>query len=282
MLIVLAWLLIPVSVSPVWAIRTVTNTDQYVATMAPLARNQAIVEHLAQKAINELFSTHTVQNKVTAALPLKAKPIVTPVVAQVHTYVYGLGLKVFESPKFRQLITLFNRLKPILTQGSNLGVMVVSKSQVSEFSGFFNHHIPTLSAFGWTSVLEAVVALGVFTIARLGLVVDAATSRRRLVVVPLAALTVAVLAIAYGHFSGKPEDLVLSSSQDTMGAVVNQSASFSQSACALFLTFNGLAPEVSLGGARGGPTFPAMFLGIVAGLLCATCRESPRSLRWLL
>ena len=38
-LIVLASLLIPVSVISVWAIRTVTNTDQYVATMAPLARN---------------------------------------------------------------------------------------------------------------------------------------------------------------------------------------------------------------------------------------------------
>ena len=189
-LVVLASLLIPVSVISVWAIRTVTNTDQYVATMAPLARNQVIVEHLAQKATNELFSTHTVQTKVTAALPPKAKPIVTPIVAEVHSYVYGLALKVFESPKFGQLwdtlnrhthdavvdvltgkqtplteklekgggivvnvtpalnnvineanakgVTLFNPLKPILTQGNKLGVTVVSKAQVSQFSGFFN------------------------------------------------------------------------------------------------------------------------------------------------
>ena len=189
-LVVLASLLIPVSVISVWAIRTVTNTDEYVATMAPLARNQVIVEHLAQKATAELFSTHTVQNKVTAALPPKAKPIVTPIVAQVHTYVYGLALKVFESPKFGQLwdtlnrhshdavvdvltgkqtplterlekgggivvnvtpalnnvineanakgVTLFNPLKPILTEGNKLGVTVISKAQVSEFSGFFN------------------------------------------------------------------------------------------------------------------------------------------------
>ena len=189
-LVLLASLLIPVSVISVWAIRTVTNTDQYVATMAPLARNQVIVEHLAQKATNELFSTHTVQNKVTAALPPKAKPIVTPIVAEVHGYVYGLALKVFESPKFGQLwdtlnrhthdavvdvltgkqtplteklekgggivvnvtpalnnvineanakgVTLFNPLKPILTQGNKLGITVVSKAQVSEFSGFFN------------------------------------------------------------------------------------------------------------------------------------------------
>src|ERR1700691_396752 len=88
-LVVLVSLLIPISVISVWAIRTVTNTDQYVATLAPLARNPVIVDHLAQKATDELFSTHIVEDKVTAALPAKAKPIVTPIVAQVHNYVYG-------------------------------------------------------------------------------------------------------------------------------------------------------------------------------------------------
>jgi hypothetical protein len=189
-LVVLASLLIPVSVISVWAIRTVTNTDQYVATMAPLARNQVIVEHLAQKATDELFSTGIVKKKVEAALPKAAKPIVTPVVSEVKTYVYGLALKVFESPKFGQLwdylnrhthdavvdvltgkqsklvqrvekgggivvnvtpqindlisqasahgITLFNPLKAVLAKGDSLGVTVVSKSQVSQFSALFN------------------------------------------------------------------------------------------------------------------------------------------------
>jgi hypothetical protein len=189
-LVVLASLLIPVSVISVWAIRTVTNTDQYVATLAPLARNPVIVDHLAAKATDELFSTHIVQDKVTAALPAKAKPIVTPIVSEVHSYVYGLALKVFESPKFGQLwdslnrhthdavidvlsgkstpltkklekaggivvnvtpalnnlidqanakgVTLFNPLKPILTKGDSLGVTVVSKAQVSKFTGLFN------------------------------------------------------------------------------------------------------------------------------------------------
>ncbi len=108
-LVVLASLLIPISVISVWAIRTVTNTDQYVATLAPLARNPVIVDHLAQKATDELFSTHIVQDKVTAALPAKAKPIVTPIVAQVHNYVYGLALKVFSSPRFGQLWDSLNR-----------------------------------------------------------------------------------------------------------------------------------------------------------------------------
>jgi hypothetical protein len=189
-LVVLASLLIPISVISVWAIRTVTDTDQYVATLAPLARNPIIVDHLAQRATDELFSTHIVQDKVTAALGPKAKPIITPIVAEVHAYVYGLALKVFESPKFGRLwdtlnrhthdavidvltgkqspltqklekgggiavnvtpainnlidqanakgITLFNPLKPVLSKGNGLGVSVVSKSQVSKFTGLFN------------------------------------------------------------------------------------------------------------------------------------------------
>ncbi len=131
------------------------------------------------------------------------------------------------------------------------------------------YHAPTVSAFAWTIVLAVAVAVGIFVIARIGLVVNAATSRRPFVIVPLAALTVGALAIIFGHLSGKPEDLVLFSGQDTMGAVVNQAASFSQKAFVLFLIFKGLAYGVSLGSARGGPTFPAMFLGIVVGLLCA-------------
>ncbi len=68
-LVVLASILIPVSVLSVWAINTVTNTDKYVETMAPLARNPVIVDGLATRATDALFSTHIVQNKVTARAP---------------------------------------------------------------------------------------------------------------------------------------------------------------------------------------------------------------------
>ena len=95
------------------------------------------------------------------------------------------------------------------------------------------YHTPTLSAFGWTILLAAVVAVVIFVIARIGLW---STRRRyavRSLLSRLAALTVGALAIVFGHLSGKPEDLVLFSGQDTMGAVVNQAATFSQKAFAL-------------------------------------------------
>jgi hypothetical protein len=186
--VVLAAILIPVSVLSVWAINTVTNTDKYVETMAPLARNPAIVDGLATRATDALFSTHVVQNKVTNALPKSAKPLVAPIVNEVHSYVYNLALKVFSSPKFGKLwdtlnrhshaavvniltgkqtplqkklakggqvainlsptlntlisdlnahgVTLFNPVKTISTQG--VSFTVVSKQQVSKYSGLFN------------------------------------------------------------------------------------------------------------------------------------------------
>ncbi|HEY6473442.1 MAG TPA: hypothetical protein VIY26_11170 [Acidimicrobiales bacterium] len=108
-LVVLAALLIPISVLSTWAITTVTNTDQYVATMSPLARNPVIINHLATKATDALFSTKTVQNKITDVLPPKAKPIVQPITNEVKTYVHGVALKVFESPQFGRLFDALNR-----------------------------------------------------------------------------------------------------------------------------------------------------------------------------
>jgi hypothetical protein len=108
-LIVLASLLIPVSVVSAWAIRTVTDTDQYVTTMAPLARDQSIINHLADKTTDALFSSHVVQKRVTAALPAKAKPLVIPVTNQVKSYAHGLALKFFESPEFGKLWDGLNR-----------------------------------------------------------------------------------------------------------------------------------------------------------------------------
>lgn len=203
-LVVLASLLLPLSVISAWAITTVTNTDQYVATMSPLARNPVIVDHLATKATDELFSTQFVQNKVTDLLPPKAKPIVQPIVAEVKSYVHGVALKLFQSDQFGRLfdalnrrshqtvvdilsgkqtrltralargqvilnltpqlnqiienlnsrgVKLFNPVKPILTKSSGLGFTVVSKSQVSKFSGLFN----TLVTLGWAIPVIAVV-----------------------------------------------------------------------------------------------------------------------------
>jgi hypothetical protein len=127
-LVVLACILIPISVISVWAIRTVTNTDQYVETMAPLARNQVIIDGLATQATNALFSSNKVKDRVSEALPKSAKPIVAPVLSAVKTYIHGLALKVLESPKFGQLWDTLNRH----SHDAVIGILTGKKTPLQE------------------------------------------------------------------------------------------------------------------------------------------------------
>jgi H+/Cl- antiporter ClcA len=51
--------------------------------------------------------------------------------------------------------------------------------------------------------------------------------------------------------------------------LVSSPAAWSLSALALLIAFKGFAWSISLGGFRGGPVFPSLFLGAAAGLLAA-------------
>ena len=93
--------------------------------------------------------------------------------------------------------------------------------------------------------------------------------RRPYLLIPIAGLVVAALAVAFFEVTGEPADLVLFSGQEGMGPLVQQATTLSLGTLAFLIAFKGLAWGVSLGAARGGPTFPAMFLGIVGGLLAA-------------
>ncbi len=128
---------------------------------------------------------------------------------------------------------------------------------------------PSLAAFGWTILLAIAAALVVFAIVLVGRSTKGLVARRPFVAVPIAALVVAGLAIAFFEVTGQPVDLILFSGQEGMGPVVQQAATLSLGTLAALIVFKGLAWGVSLGAARGGPTFPAIFLGIVGGLLAA-------------
>lgn len=84
-----------------------------------------------------------------------------------------------------------------------------------------------------------------------------------------AGLAVAGLAIAFAEATGKSPDAVLFSGETAFAALFDSAATISLSALALLVIFKGLAWSISLGSFRGGPTFPAIFLGVVAGLMAA-------------
>jgi len=140
--------------------------------------------------------------------------------------------------------------------------------------GTFSLAIPGLPHVGSPTGVEFLwaVAIGVMAaplgsgIRWLGLFLRPHVERRMLLVTPVAGLAVAGLAIAFAAGTGKGSSEVLFSGQSALGPFITNSASYTVGALLLLMVCKGLAYGVSLSGFRGGPTFPAMFLGAVGGV----------------
>lgn len=126
---------------------------------------------------------------------------------------------------------------------------------------------PTPGVFLWVVVLSAVAAVVIVLIVRLGHIVQRLAHRRAWLVIPTGALAVALIAILFTQITHESYFAVLFSGQDEMSPIVAQAATLSLGTLALIIVFKGVAYGISLGTGRGGPTFPALFLGVVAGLL---------------
>ncbi|MGK2955454.1 MAG: chloride channel protein [Solirubrobacterales bacterium] len=126
---------------------------------------------------------------------------------------------------------------------------------------------PELVDFLWTVPVAAAVAVGTVLIFVLARRVRVQVAKRRTLLMPLSGLVVGGLAIAFAKISGKGFEEVLFSGQDSVGSLVANADSWTLSALALLVAFKGIAYAVSLGGFRGGPVFPALFLGAAAGLM---------------
>jgi len=88
-----------------------------------------------------------------------------------------------------------------------------------------------------------------------------------LLLTPVAGLAVAGLAIAYVAGTGKASSDVLFSGQNALGPLITHSAGYTVGALLLLLACKGLAYGTSLSSFRGGPIFPAMFIGAAGGMV---------------
>ena len=134
--------------------------------------------------------------------------------------------------------------------------------------------LPTLSTltvpeFGWAIVLALAAALCTFAISDLARWSARLVAKMPWLLLPVAALAVGGLGIAFAQITGQSADVVLFSGQDVFNSLIKQASTLSLSTLALVLVFKGLAWSISLGNFRGGATFPALFLGAAAGLLAA-------------
>jgi H+/Cl- antiporter ClcA len=128
---------------------------------------------------------------------------------------------------------------------------------------------PTWGDIGWSIVLAVAAALLVFVVRTIGMRSVKAAVARPYVALPCAGAVVAILAIVFAQVTDHGTDQVLFSGQDALPGLVSQSATWSAGALALVIGCKGLAWALSLGTFRGGPTFPALYIGAAGGLLAS-------------
>ncbi|WP_214368823.1 chloride channel protein [Pseudonocardia sp. H11422] len=125
---------------------------------------------------------------------------------------------------------------------------------------------PDVFTFGWAIVIGAVAAVAGTGISRLARLVRPHIERRILLLTPAAGLFVAGCAVLFAAVTGHSWSAVLFSGQDQLGPLIAEHGRDTVGALLLLLACKGLAYSVSLAGFRGGPVFPAMFLGAAGGI----------------
>ena len=125
---------------------------------------------------------------------------------------------------------------------------------------------PTAAGFLWALAIGLLAVPIGSGIRWLGLFLRPYVERRILLLTPVVGLAVAGLAIAFAAGTGKASSEVLFSGQSALGPLISNSASYTVGALLLLIACKGLAYGVSLSSFRGGPTFPALFIGAAGGI----------------
>jgi len=144
--------------------------------------------------------------------------------------------------------------------GLNTSAYSLVPLQLPHFSGV------TWEEIGWTIVLALAGAVITQVIRRIGLAGAAAAVKKPWIIIPLAGIVVAALAVLFAQTTDHGASEVLFSGQDALPGLINGAGTWSVGALLMVILCKGLAWGASLGTFRGGPTFPAIFLGAAGGV----------------
>lgn len=127
----------------------------------------------------------------------------------------------------------------------------------------------TPGSFALVTISAAIAAVLGYAVVWGGQRVAALVQGRHLMLVPAAGLVVAGLAIVFNQTTGENEYAVLFSGSRALAPVVEAAGTWSVTTIVLLLVLKAAAWSISMGAFRGGPVFPAVFVGTVGGLLAA-------------
>ncbi len=125
---------------------------------------------------------------------------------------------------------------------------------------------PTLATLLWAVPLGALAAGLGWVVRWIGLSLRPVVHRNRVLVTTCLGLLIGLTAMAYQLISGRSFTQVLFSGQDSLPDIVAHAADYSIGALLLLAACKTVVYGLSLSAFRGGPVFPAMFLGAALGI----------------
>jgi hypothetical protein len=109
-LLVVGFVLVPLSAIAIWSRNQLLSTDRYVNTVSPLASDADIQAAVAKRAVDLLFSEVDVSDRITEALPEQAKFLGDTLSAQIQGYATDVTEKLLASDQFQSLWDSMNRV----------------------------------------------------------------------------------------------------------------------------------------------------------------------------
>jgi H+/Cl- antiporter ClcA len=125
---------------------------------------------------------------------------------------------------------------------------------------------PTGAMFLWALAFGLITPLIGRGIQLLALAVRPHVERRMVLLMPVLGVMIAGLAVGFGEATSHDASDVLFSGQSALGSLIGGAADWSVGALLLLVLCKGLAYGLSLSSFRGGPVFPAIFIGAAGGM----------------
>lgn len=125
---------------------------------------------------------------------------------------------------------------------------------------------PTLSQFAWAIVIGLLAAVIGAVISRLALRFQPVIEHRMVLLMPIAGAAIGVVVFVFVSLTDESAANVLFSGQDQLAPLIDDAANWSVGALALLVVCKAVAYCIALTSFRGGPVFPALFIGAAGGM----------------
>jgi H+/Cl- antiporter ClcA len=140
--------------------------------------------------------------------------------------------------------------------------------------GTFSLAVPDLPPFEavegyeflWAVAIGLAGAVVGTAIKRGALMLQPVVADRRMVATPVAGALIAILAVVFSQVTDRGADQVLFSGEDSLAPLIQDAGAWTVGALVLLIVCKSAAYTLSLASFRGGPTFPAMFVGAAMGV----------------